>query len=138
MIGRAVAFNGVGLLALVLAVLLGAVVHADPRLELGAGTPAFGGAPGGGNPTPPIGLAPIPPTLGRGTAVRFTLQLMAPAPRFVVLRDTSGRLLHVTRVEGSALLVLPVPAGGAVLDVLGGSALGLGVMPGDRLRVFSD
>lgn len=107
----------------------------DPLVS--AGSPLLGGGSGGGvNPTPPIGNAPVDPSLstlpGGGPIL---LQVLGSGRRVVVLRSRDGRLLRVALLEPGQGASLWVPRDGALLDVLGTDVVGLPVVPGVQLTV---
>lgn len=110
---------------------------ARPSREATPGDVAFGGGGGTVNPVPPIGLLPVPPTLGHnGGYSRFLLQVQAPTARVAVLRTRDGKVIDVVHLDASVVrLAMAVPLEGALLDVLGTDALGVPVVPGITLTV---
>lgn len=103
-----------------------------------AGVVAFGGGAGGGGgtPTPPIGLAPIAPTLDLlNDPFVVRVALIADGPRVIVLRTRDGRLVGVSRLTSGQPAALPLPPDGALLDILGTDVVGLPVAPGQQVTV---
>jgi len=123
----------------VLATLLASAPAASPLPDrlVGTGAPALGGAGAGGvNPTPPIGNAPVDPSMSVAPAGgSILLQVLGPGRRVVVLRSRAGELLALRPVEPGQALGLWVPREGALLDVLGSDVVSLPVAPGCRLAV---
>ncbi len=98
---------------------------------------AFDGGGGGSvNPSPPNSILPVAPTFtqapGNG---RVLLMVWAPARRVVVVRSRAGELLDMAVASPREPLLLRVPAGGALLDLLGTDVVGLPVVPGQALTV---